>query len=120
MAVTLQGLCRYGGRLQPQLFTYILFHLRWNVGKCTYRAAHLTELDISGCILKAIQIPFHLCIPKRALQSERCWFGMNAMGSPHHNGIFMLFGLFCQHIDNMPDILPKYVISLLQTIAVGG
>ncbi|MNY64082.1 hypothetical protein D3C86_2011320 [compost metagenome] len=68
-------------------------------------------------MLEALQIPFHLFIPERQLETERRRLRMNAMRTAHHSCIFILNRLLAKNRDKALDVFFENGIRLQQQVA---
>ena len=118
MTVALQNLGGNIRRMDAKLLTDIILHKRRNIGKRSDRTADLACFDICGSRIKPFEVPLHLFIPERKLQSEGRDLRMDAMGSSHHDGILVLQGIGFQDFHEIENILAQNGVCFLKADAI--
>jgi hypothetical protein len=85
-----------------------------DVGKGSDSPREFTDAYGIFCPFHSGEISFHLIIPEGHFEAEACGFGMDPMGPPNHQGLFVFEGLLLQDIQKAVDVLENDFRSLFQ------
>ena len=70
-------------------------------------------------MLETLDVALHFAVPSRQFQTKGCRLSVHTVGTPHHDGKFVLLGLISDDVGEIFKVTTDDVVGLLVKVTVG-